>query len=193
VGLEPASLRREGDWAREPAVATRGPLVALAQKGAEVEPQNVHAKRSPKADDARARCERAGYCHAPMGSAEQSRCGCGSRAVIGIAVILLQLALPILHSFLHSVLDSLEIVSPVAVGATAVAAGTSAPDHDAASCPVCTALAHAFAATSQPPRVAVSFDATRAAVAAGDRTLPISGVASPVARAPPLPPARPVS
>jgi len=107
------------------------------------------------------------------------------RTVVGIAVILFQLAVPVLHPFVHSALHSQEIHSSVA-SSTELAPVTSASVDDAdAGCPICTTLAHTFAAISHLRPLAVGFDAAPAAFVVRDRTLPMSDVTCPVARAPP--------
>jgi len=125
----------------------------------------------------------------------QSAVGLRSRAWLGVAALLLQLALPFLHS-LEIRLASAE-ASPLGADAhspsraldpTPGARGISAVPvaaHDEQNCPICAALSHAHAATTDAARVPAAFESRPLVVSTERKTPPFRDVASPDARAPP--------
>lgn len=97
------------------------------------------------------------------------------RALAGVAALLIQLALPFLHS--------LEIAARHAdAGLTGVASG---PEHDERSCGVCTALGHANAVAAHAPQLASTREAARTVLVRIDHRPRVRSIASPMARAPP--------
>ena len=123
----------------------------------------------------------------------RSVAGLRSRAWLGVVALLLQLAVPFLHS--------LEIQRDFAEGSvrggahaaaheldsgTRTLSATPVAAHDEQSCPICAALSHAHAATSAAARVPAAFDVVARVVPAASRTTASSDIASPDARAPPV-------
>ena len=119
--------------------------------------------------------------------------GLRSRAWLGVVALLIQLAVPFLHS--------LEIQRDFAEGSVRGGAHVAAYEldsgtrtlsarpvaaHDEQSCPICAALSHAHAATAAAARVPAAFDVVAHVVPAASRTAPSSDIASHGARAPPV-------
>jgi len=119
--------------------------------------------------------------------------GLRSRAWLGVAALLLQLAVPFLHSLQFHGNCADESVRADAHGAareldsrTRSLSATPAAAHDEQSCPICAALSHAHAATAAAARVPAAFDVVAHVDPAASRTAPSSDIASPDARAPPV-------
>ena len=123
--------------------------------------------------------------------------GLRSRAWLSVAALLLQLALPFVHSleirlaFAQASASSLRgdaHTSPRELdSATDTRTFSPAPvaAHDEQSCPICAAFSHAHAATADAARVGAPFKSVPLVVPAESRTPPSLDVASPDARAPP--------
>jgi len=119
------------------------------------------------------------------------------RAVVGIAAVLLQLALPAVHSLEVCIASAESAVSSEPNGSrpeivrlaetsdTPRVAGPSSSQHDALNCPICTALSHVHATTSDAARVPATIESGPPVIPTDGRTPPVSEVASTDARAPP--------
>ena len=119
------------------------------------------------------------------------------RAFVGVAAVLLQLALPVVHSLeVHVASTELaaasesngaspEIARLAQTAGTPGIAGPSSSRHDPLNCPICTALSNVHAAALDAARIPATLESGRPIIAAACLTPPSWDFASADARAPP--------
>jgi hypothetical protein len=119
------------------------------------------------------------------------------RAFVGVAAVLLQLALPVVHSLEVHVASaelaaawesngsSPEIARLAQTAGTPGIAGPSSSRHDPLNCPICTALSNVHAAALDAARIPATLESGRPIIAAACLTPPSCDFASADARAPP--------